>query len=80
MRSTRLADLLERPSLMRIIAEAREAEAQTGQEHPLWRAMARLFPEVLDGLVRAELADLGQLPEWATMPPSAATAERGKME
>ena len=65
---------------MRIIADARAAEAQIGQDHPLWRAMARLFPEVLNGLVRAELADLGQLPEWATLPLPAATAERGKME
>ena len=79
VRSTRLADLLERPSLMRIITDARAAEAQIGQDHALWRAMARLFPEVLNGLVRAQLADLGQLPEWATVPPPAATAERGKM-
>lgn len=66
--STALADLLEKASLCRIISEAKQAEVQVGHDHPLWRVMARLFPEVLDGLVRAELADLGQLPAWAMSP------------
>lgn len=65
IRSTALADLAERPSLKRMIKQAQETEAQIDNEHPVWRAMARLFPEVLDGLVRAELDDLGRLPKWA---------------
>ncbi|MEO7332097.1 MAG: hypothetical protein ABI193_26210 [Minicystis sp.] len=68
LQSSRLADLLERPSLRKIMTAAREADAQIGQDHPLWRAMARLFPEVLDGLVRAELDDLDQLPAWSATP------------
>lgn len=64
--STSLSYLLEKNSLRRIIAEAKQSEAQVDQDHALWRIMARLFPEVLDGLVRAELADLGQLPDWAS--------------
>jgi len=35
-------------------------------DHPLWQAMVRLFPEVFNGLVRAELEDLGRLPRWAS--------------
>ncbi|NRD88183.1 hypothetical protein C8024_00020 [Sphingopyxis sp. BSNA05] len=65
VRSTALADLAERPSLKRMIKQAQETEAQIDNEHPVWRAMTRLFPEVLDGLVRAELDDLGRLPKWA---------------
>lgn len=68
VRATALADLAERPSLKRMIKEAQETEAQIDNEHPIWQAMARLFPEVLDGLVRAELDDLGRLPKWAVGP------------
>lgn len=64
--STPLSDLLEKPSLKRIVKEARETDEQIEEDHPLWQAMARLFPEVLDGLVRAELDDLGQIPRWAS--------------
>lgn len=64
--STPLSGLLEKPSLRRIIAEAKTTHTQVGTDHPLWRVMALLFPEVFDGLVRAELTDLGQLPNWAT--------------
>ncbi|MDG6079920.1 hypothetical protein E3U23_12040 [Erythrobacter litoralis] len=67
---TSLSELLEKASLRRFIAEAKQAEAQVDQEHPLWRVMTFLFPEVLDGLVRAELTDLGQLPDWASSAPS----------
>lgn len=66
--STALADLLEKASLCRILIEAKQTEVQVEHDHPLWRVMAHLFPEVLDGLVRAELADLGQLPAWAMSP------------
>jgi len=66
--STSLSYLLEKDSLRRIISEAKQCEVQVDQDHPLWRVMARLFPEVMDGLVRAELADLGQLPAWAMSP------------
>ena len=39
---------------------------QIGPGHPVWEAMAVLFAEVLDGLVRAELSDLDRLPAWAS--------------
>lgn len=71
IRSTALADLAERSSLKRMISEARETETQIDSQHPIWRSMARLFPEVLDGLVRAELDDLGRLPKWAIVPNTA---------
>ena len=70
-----MSDLLEKPSLRRIIAEAQATDAQVKEDHPLWRAMARLFPEVLDGLVRAELDDLGQLPCWASPSPKEPIAD-----
>ncbi|MCH2220524.1 MAG: hypothetical protein MK097_09405 [Dechloromonas sp.] len=75
VRATALSDLLEKPSLRRIIAEAQATDAQVKEDHPLWRAMARLFPEVLDGLVRAELDDLGQLPCWASPSPKKPIAD-----
>jgi hypothetical protein len=75
VRATALSDLLEKPSLKRIIAEAKAGDVQVSEDHPLWRAMARLFPEVLNGLVRAELDDLGQLPCWATPSPKVPIAD-----
>ena len=78
--STSLAYLLEKDSLRRIIAEAKQSESQVDQDHALWRIMVRLFPEVLDGLVRAELADLGQLPDWASPPPAGPEAELAAAE
>ena len=38
---------------------------QISPGHPVWAGAARLFPEVFDGLRRAELDDLGRLPRWA---------------
>lgn len=66
VRSTALADLAERPSLRRMVKEARDSEEQITNEHAIWQAMACLFPEALDGLVRAELTDLDRLPKWAS--------------
>jgi hypothetical protein len=66
--STALAELLERPSLKQSIGAARTMEIQINSEHPLWLGMARLFPEVLDGMTRGELSDLGRLPKWASGP------------
>ena len=31
-----------------MFSEDRETEVQIDNEHPVWRAMSRLFPEVLD--------------------------------
>lgn len=64
LRSTPLADLLARKSLQKKLVGARAATRQVDQSHPVWRAMARLFPEILDNLVRTELAELGQLPRF----------------
>lgn len=36
-----------------------------GAAHPVWAGATWLFPEIFDGLRRAELADLGRLPAWA---------------
>ncbi len=66
VRSTALADLAEKPSFVRKVSEARDAEEQTASAHPVWQAMACLFPEALDGVVRAELSDLDRLPKWAS--------------
>jgi hypothetical protein len=62
---------LARTSLQTALARARGEADQVEPGHPVWNAAARLFPEVLDGLVRAELIDLDRLPEW-TAPASAA--------
>jgi hypothetical protein len=59
---------LDRVSLQTALARARHEAEQVGPGDPVWAAAARLFPEVFDGMVRAELADLKQLPEWASMP------------
>lgn len=64
LQSTSLANLLERESLQKKLLNARVEALQINQAHPVWRAMARLFPEIMDGFVRAELADLQQLPTW----------------
>ncbi len=58
-------DLIDRASFRKLIAAARAGSPQVGQDHPVWMAMARLFPEALNSLIRAELADLGRLPGWA---------------
>lgn len=63
--ATPLSELLQRPSLMKTLMEARRSHVQIGPDHPVWRAARRMFPEALDGMVRAELADLDRLPGWA---------------
>jgi hypothetical protein len=62
---TPLKPLLDVASLRKIVATAEGSEVQIESEHPLWLAMAHLFPEILDGMVRAELQDLKRLPKWA---------------
>lgn len=62
---TRAAALGERASLQKIVRNARETHDQVTIDHPVWKAVVRLFPEALDGVVRAELIDLAQLPRWA---------------
>ena len=56
---------LDRPSLRTALANARQQVQQIAPGHPLWASAGRLFPEVFDGVRRAELTDLGQLPTWA---------------
>ena len=63
--NTPFADLLGRPSLQKILGNARDAQTQIDPGHVVWWAVVRMFPEALDGLVRAELIDLGELPPWA---------------
>lgn len=66
VRSTALAYLAEKPSFVRKVSEARDAEEQIASEHPVWQVITYLFPEALDGVVRAELSDLDRLPKWAS--------------
>lgn len=66
---TSLADLLSRDSLKKLLLHAKLETAQIGPEHPVWAGARRLFPEVLDPILRTELEDLDQLPDWA-MPPT----------
>lgn len=58
---------LARPSLQTAFAKARQQAWQISAGHPVWDAAARLFPEVFDGMLRAELTDLAQLPAWASV-------------
>lgn len=71
-----MAHCLERPSLRASLADARRDTAQVAPGHPVWAAANRLFPEIYDGLLRAELSDLGHLPRWA-IPLPAPRAETG---
>jgi hypothetical protein len=59
--------VLTRPSLQTALGKARAEAEQVAVGHPIWDAAERLFPEVYDGLLRAELADLDQLPAWAAI-------------
>lgn len=63
--TTSARDRLSRRSLARTLANAKSEARQIGPDHPIWAAATRLFPEVFDGLRRAELQDLGKLPTWA---------------
>lgn len=73
LQATPLIEILERTSLQETFLKARNAHKQIGTGHPVWGAMACLFPEVLDGVVRSALTDLGTLPVWARAPYSSAT-------
>lgn len=63
--ATPARDRLARSSLARTFEQARREAEQIQPGHPVWSGVARLFPEIYDGLRRAELNDLGKLPQWA---------------
>jgi hypothetical protein len=63
--NSRAAIHLQRSSLRTAFERARNLRKQIDTNHPVWKACARIFPESLDGLIRAELIDLGSLPDWA---------------
>lgn len=65
LRATPLRTLLGRDSLDRTLERAKLEVEQVTPGHAVWDGATRLFPEVFDGLRRAELHDLGQLPAWA---------------
>lgn len=65
IRNTGKSDLARRDSFQKTAQIARSRCEQVDGAHPVWKAVRRLFPEVLDAVVRAELNDLGQLPAWA---------------
>lgn len=61
---------LTRSSLQTTLGKARAEVPQIAAGHPIWDAAARIFPEIYDGMLRAELADCDQLPAWAAPAPS----------
>jgi len=63
--ATPARERLERMSVARSFALAKQGAEQVRPGDPVWAGATRLFPEVFDGLRRAELADLGKLPAWA---------------
>lgn len=63
--ATPARDRLERISVSRSLELAKQRVDQVRPGHPVWAGATRLFPEVLDGLLRAELIDLARLPAWA---------------
>lgn len=65
LNATPARDRLLRTSLNRAFEHARMEASQIGSGHPVWEGAARLFPEIFDGLRRAELDELGKLPTWA---------------
>jgi hypothetical protein len=65
LRGTKARDKLATVSVSRTLERAKLDAEQIIPSHPIWLAAARLFPEVLDGLRRAELEELGKLPDWA---------------
>lgn len=66
--TTSARDRLNRQSLARAFAKAKSEVPQIEPGHPVWTAVTRLFPEIFDGLLRAELQDVGKLPTWADGP------------
>jgi hypothetical protein len=64
--NTSAKDRLEKPTLRETLAKAKMSSIQIGPDHAVWSGVRRLFPEIYDGLLRAELEDLGELPVWAT--------------
>ena len=58
---------LERSSLQNALAKARVGAPQIAPGHPIWDCAFRLFPEVYDGMLRAELTDCDKLPAWAEL-------------
>jgi hypothetical protein len=63
--ATAAQDRLERYSIGRSFALAKHEAEQVGPGHPVWAGASRLFPAIFDGLRRAQLQDLGKLPDWA---------------
>lgn len=65
LHATPTRDRLVRTSLVRAFEHAKQESEQIAPDHPVWSGVTRLFPEIFDGLRRAELDDLGRLPGWA---------------
>jgi hypothetical protein len=60
--------LLNRPSLRDAITQCQKTTPQHDMSSPQGKAIAALFPEYYDLVVRQELSDLGTLPKWAKAP------------
>jgi hypothetical protein len=65
LEGTSIRGRLESESLATSLDQAKAVAEQVSPDHPLWLAVVRLFPEIFDGVIRAELQDLKCLPRWA---------------
>jgi hypothetical protein len=65
LEGTKARDSLERMTLRAALDGAKKSTVQIGPHDAVWAGVCRLFPEVFDRLMRAELEDLGNLPDWA---------------
>ena len=65
LKASARAELLTRQSLAQAIEQAGLTRLQVGPDDPTWRAAARIFPEILDGVRRQEMIDVSALPPWA---------------
>ena len=65
LEATAIRERLKIESLATALGQAKMAAKQVSSGHPIWLAVTRLFPEIFDGVIRAELQDLECLPRWA---------------
>ena len=63
---SRAHSYLGRESLTHSIAMAVANAIQVSEGDTVWTAVTRIFPEVFNGTIRAEMTDLDCLPDWAS--------------
>jgi hypothetical protein len=62
---TRARKYLSKASVSNSLVWANTRIAQVAVTDVVWLAVRRIFPEVFDGTIRAEMIDLRCLPRWA---------------